>query len=339
MVKRKQSIWIIAALVVIMIACMMYQHIYGIESFEEYEGAEIVSNLNRNKNKSGFFSRVFYVFNHYLYCKINRINFSIDSHDWMFRTVNGWTDYFEDVTLHYYESAKDIVKNLHDSLDEYTAQQYREVIPEVYRYNATTQRKIRDTKRVFQLTDGEYDSIFIRRGDKLGKESKFIPEQTYLDILLQKSPNCKVIYLQTDDYNCYTNLSQNIREKGLHIRIITLCRENSVGTVVNNSEKSVLNESAKTNETNKAYLSTIIDRLNTTKAVEDMNRDEIYQHVIDMIVGIDLIAHSNVCVLDYQSNVSRFIKLFHASPDNVYDINSPDKDIVYGKKINPSYGF
>jgi hypothetical protein len=336
----KRYIIVILALSVIILLTLLYNFHYLSEQFEEYIDAEIVSNLNRDKNNTaGFFSRVFEVFNHYLYCKIHRINFSIDSHDWLFRSVHGWTDYFEDVRLNYYESKTRMEKNMHESLDEYTAQQYREVIPEVYRYNATTKKQIRETKQKLGLTEGEYDSIFIRRGDKLGAESILIPEQMYLDILLQKSPRCKTIYLQTDDYHCYTRLSQLVQDKGLDIRILTLCPKDSVGVVVFNDQKKVLNESAQSNEANKDYLANIIDKLNATTAVEDMNRDEIYKHVMDMIVGIDLVAHSKVCVLDYQSNVSRFIKLFHDRPENVYDVNSPEKDIVYGKKITPSYGF
>jgi len=309
------------------------------ESFPEYDNSEIVSSLNREKSGAGFYCRIFYIFNHYLYCKIHKINFSIDSYNWIFSSENGWTDYFEDIRLQYYETDKRIDKHLHETLDDYTLKEYRDIIPEVYRYNNKTKKQIENTRNRFELTDGNYDSIFIRRGDKLGAESKFIPEQRYLDLILVKNPNCKTIFLQTDDYNCYLELKRIIDEQKLDIRIITLCDKTSVGVIVNNSEKITLNESAKTNENNKQYLSTIIDRLNDTKAVADMNGEEIYKHVIDMVVGVDIVCHSNICVLDYQSNVSRFIKLYHVRPEHVYEINTPDGDIDYDKKVNPAYGF
>jgi len=107
---------------------------------------------------------------------------------------------------------------------------------------------------------------------------------------------------------------------------------------VHNKQKNILNESAKNNKSNKDYLSKNIDKLNQTKAVEDMNNEEIYKHTLDMIVGVDIVANSNICITDYQSNVSRFIKLFHKIPNNVYDVNSTN-DIDYEKKICPSFSF
>jgi hypothetical protein len=56
-----------------------------------------------------------------------------------------------------------------------------------------------------------------------------------------------------------------------------------------------------------------------------------------MIIGIDICSKSNICICDYQSNVSRFIKLFHNNPNNVYDIIN--EDIDYNKIQNPAYGF
>ena len=122
-----------------------------------------------------------------------------------------------------------------------------------------------------------------------------------------------------------------------NIDIYTLCDQNSVGVIVGNRQREILNEAAN-NGQNKEYLSTIIDKLNSSKSVEDMNSEEIYQHTITMIIGIDICRHSNICISDYQSNVSRFIKLAHDNPNNVYDILS-EKDINYNNKICPAYRF
>jgi hypothetical protein len=70
-----------------------------------------------------------------------------------------------------------------------------------------------------------------------------------------------------------------------------------------------------------------------------MNPSEIYNHTITMIIGIDLLINSNICVLDYQSNVSRFVKLAHNNINNVYDIITKTNNIDINKKICPAYSF
>jgi len=77
------------------------------------------------------------------------------------------------------------------------------------------------------------------------------------------------------------------------------------------------------------------DKMTNNKSVEDMNNEEIKQHTLDMIIGIDIVKNSDYCILDYQSNVSRFIKLFHNNPKNVINIMDVNNDIDYNKKICP----
>jgi hypothetical protein len=66
-----------------------------------------------------------------------------------------------------------------------------------------------------------------------------------------------------------------------------------------------------------------------------MNTDEIYKHTLDMVIGIDILIYSKYCVLDYQSNVSRFIKLTHYHPENVIDVEGFDLDLE--KEICPAF--
>jgi len=156
-------------------------------------------------------------------------------------------------------------------------------------------------------------------------------------LLLEKNPYCNQIYLQTDDYTSFKNLKKYIDENQLNIKLSTLCHESSTGVIVTNNQKELLNSASIHNEINKNYLSGIISNLNNTKSAQDMSSEEKYKHTIDMIVGIDLVLNSNICVTDYQSNVSRFIKLTHKTPENVFDIHNTD--IEYDKKVCPAWGF
>jgi len=295
----------------------------------------IVSDLT-NQKWHGFYSMLFFTINHYIYCKENKINFKINSDTWLFKSKLGWSDYFNDIELNFYNST-DEIKNytVKDILGEYTFQTYRNAINNVYNYNTSTINKIIDTKLKYNLIDKEYDSILIRRGDKLAIESNYYSDDIYIKLLLEKNPLCSTIFLQTDDYNSYINLQKYITDNNLIINLYTLCDENSFGVIVNNFQKDLLNNATLTNDNNKAYLSSIIKKLNNSKSVEDMNSDEIYKHTLDMIIGIDIVINSNLCICDLQSNVTRFIKLTHNKPENVYNIIDYDNKVDYNKIITP----
>ena len=301
-----------------------------IETFND----SIISNLS-NRKGFGFYSMFFFMLNHYIYCKINKINFKIKTDSWLFKYNNGWTDYFINTELIYNSNNNSKDFSVLDVLGNYTTEMYINAINDIYVYNTITSNKITDVKFQFKLIDNQYDSIFIRRGDKLAEESKYYPDELYLQLLLEKNPTCNTIYLQTDDYNSYINLNKYITNNKLSINLYTLCDENSFGVILNNMQRNKLNNAAINNQNNKDYLSSIINNLNNTKSVEDMNKDEIYKHTLDMIIGVDLVRKSNICICDFQSNVTRFIKLSHNNPNNVYNIIDPMYQINYNKIIKP----
>jgi hypothetical protein len=311
---------IILLIIVILFICSKKK-----ESFEN-----IISVLN---DSAGFYSQFFFTLNHYIYCKKNSKNFTINSDKWLFKSNVGWNDYFKPTELKFYKGTDDNYYSHNNTIEDYSISEYKENIPNIYIYNEKTEHEINKIKNKFQLIDKNYDSIFIRRGDKLIEESDYINENKYIELLLNKNPHCNKIFLQTDDYNCYLNLKDYIKNNNLNIEIYTLCDKNMVGVVVKDDQKELLKNTTKNSE----YLNKIRDDLNKTKSVEKMNSDEKYKHVIDMIVGIDLVCNSNICITDYQSNVSRFIKLYHTNPENVYDIDNTQID--YNKKICPAYSF
>jgi len=306
------------------------------ENFGEAE--TIISNLSNSSN-AGFYSTFFFALNHYIYCKKHNKNFKINSEGWIFKANLGWEDYFINAALNNIDSSNKKDLGHGNVAEEYSLDEYKKAIPEIYNYNERTKMEIQNSMKKFRLSNNKYDSIFIRRGDKLGAESNFIAEEKYIDLLLKKNPKCESIYLQTDDYNSYKNLQHIINSRSLNIKIHTLCDENDYGTIMTNMQKGILLNSTKNHENNKAYLSTIIDKIEQTKPVEDMNNEEKHKHVLNMIIGIDIVLNSNICITDLQSNVSRFIKLAHKKPDNVYDVLTGNSDLNYNKMICPAYSF
>ena len=263
-------------------------------------------------NGPGFYASFFIMLNHYIYCKKHKKNFKINSENWLYKKQDGWTDYFKNTELKYNDNVDTQQIEFLTVLEDFPIIDYKYNIPEVYIYNENTIHEIQKTKERLNLLNKNYDSIYIRRGDKLIAESVILQTDDYLKLLLKKNPNCKTIFLQTDDYNTYIELQKYNEERQLKLEIITLCDKNMRGSITDNNRKSeILNSDISKNKNNQDYLNTIKIYLEHTKTIHQMNPDEKYNHTILMIIGINIISNSNICICDYQSNVSRFIKLFH----------------------------
>jgi hypothetical protein len=298
-----------------------------------YNGIPVNNIKSYLGDKGGFYCLYFFLINHYLTCKKFKVNFIVKSDKWLFKSINGWTDYFKPIILHYNNNSNNTLVLTHDNiLEHYAIKDYIHIIPEIYKYNDVTNNYINKYRKWLNL-NSNYDSIFIRRGDKLIYESEMLEEHIYLDLLLLKKPDCHTIFLQTDDFTSYLKLQELIKVRGLNIRIITLCDPNCLGVIQTNELKNKLSGSLK----NKEYLNNINTHLLNSKCVEDMNSNEIYEHTLKMIIGIDFCLKSNICVCDYQSNVSRFIKLAHSNPDHVYDVLN--QEVNYNKIHCPAFGF
>ena len=66
-----------------------------------------------------------------------------------------------------------------------------------------------------------------------------------------------------------------------------------------------------------------------------MNPEEMKDHTLTMLIGLDIVLHSKYCVMDYQSNVSRFIKLAHPEFHHVLDVFGYDMKL--DKVACPAY--
>jgi hypothetical protein len=317
---------------------------------------------------AGFYSILFFTINHYMACKKNNTSFKIDSSEWLFKSVNGWTDYFRSIDFtgepdhdsgEYVltkEEARIIelspinrefkdgvlsIRTGHNCLiDNFNMHEYKRTIHnDFYLYNDAVQKEIDETKERLGLVSGEYDTIFIRRGDKLFCESQYYDTEKYVALLLQKHPECTTIFLQTDDYNCFLDIEKYILDHSLGVKVITLCDPTSTGVVVFERDFTVDVHNCKIggNQSNIKYVEKIAENLHKTKPVSKMDSDEIYRHTVDMLVGVDICLHSKYCILDNQSNVARFISIAHNDQTKLFDVRYPDENIVMGWTMCPAY--
>ncbi len=291
-------------------------------------------------NKSGFFSMFFFFINHYIYSEKNNLNFKIDNSNWLFKYKLGWEDYFENIDINDKNNLENtICIGFNTLFVNYPIFEYKNVINKIYNYNEIIKNKISEKRNILGIDENiNYSSIFIRRGDKLITESKLINSKDYLEYLLSISPSSNLIYLQTDDYNCYIELSEYINNNNLDIKLLTLCNPNNRGMIIfDGHKKSILNNHSIYND-NANYIRSN-NTLKNFKPVNQMNNEEIYDHTIEMIIGIDLVLTSELVITDYSSNVARFIKLKHKNSDLVYDVVSKSNVIDMDSLTCPSYCF
>jgi hypothetical protein len=207
-----------------------------------------------------------------------------------------------------------------------------QAIKEVYKLNNFVLNEITNIKLKFNIESNEYSSIFIRRGDKLISESEFISAEKYIIYLLKINPECKIIFLQTDDYSSYLELEKYIFENNLNIKVYTLCDKQTRGMVIFNHHLNTI-KNIELKYDNHLKNENILN----SKSIDNFNSDEIKLHTLTMLIGINILLESEYCILDYQSNVSRFIKLSHKNINSVYDVNEFNVDI--NKYLCPAYCF
>jgi hypothetical protein len=332
------------------------------ENFEQPEYDLLISNWDTG---SGFYSQLLFKLNHYLYCKKYNINYKTNSDNWQYKFKTGWTDYFNDVTLNSKQMEAPRMHTLNGCctiLEQFPLSDYVSTVKEYYNYNTQTESHIKQVKANLNLKDGEYGAIYIRRGDKLVDEIKFIPSNKFVELLLEKYPNCTTIFVQTDDYNSYLEVKDYIDKNynggndgndgndgnggnGGKIKVLTLCPPTNFGSIAHsgyidkmkNDKISTLKEGTETLSENKEYIKKINNNL--AKPISDMTPEERYEHTMELLTGVDICTKSKICVCDYNSNVSRFIKIAHNHFDSVYDINKTDSQISLNTLKCPGFDF
>lgn len=298
----------------------------------------IISLLDKS---AGFFSVFFFTINHFIYCKRNNKSFKINSENWLYKSFEGWTDYFKNVDciIENDIDEKDASIYKHNNiLGDYNLYEYQNAIRNhLFIYNDNIKNIIQSIKDSLGLKQNTYDSIYIRHGDKLCSETKMIPTQKYVDLLFLKNPNCKIIFVQTDDYNVFLEVEQYIKNKNMDIRVLTLCNKNTKGIITHIRYFEEIEKAVLENQHNKDYISKIKIDLDKTKPLEAMTFEEIYEHTINLLVSVDISIHSNYCVLDNQSNVARFISIAHNDYKKVFDVRYPNENIVMEWTMCPAY--
>ena len=148
---------------------------------------------------SGFFSQFFFLCKVYLFAKERGQPFFIEHDNWQYTYKEGWHDYFTTLTLFTddatYSEVKRYRAHIGHDIPEYTIQQYIDTIKEIFVLQPRLQTRVEE---VIQEINGEYTSLYIRRGDKVNEMAL-----VSIDNVLQQTDiidDGRKIFLKTDDY-------------------------------------------------------------------------------------------------------------------------------------------
>jgi len=277
-------------------------------------------------NSGGYCNQLWHLVGYYLVAKKNNLEFFIDDSCWNLSHTDGWRDYFSSLNRikdtniipePIYIANNDVGdKYVHLQLNDFTINEYRNALNEIMQLNFCLSQQLKDILKKFNLKVGEFDAIMIRRGVKISTESIYIETEKYVNELLNKGT--KTIFVQTDDYNAYTEVCNIIKNKNTDIKVYTICPKHKQGIIAYKCEINILHHNTIIPKYNN-YLNNLLS--NCTKTLEEYTKEEMQIHMEESIVGMEICLLSRFLALDLQSNITRYLKVRHNNPTNVICID------------------
>lgn len=261
-----------------------------------------------NKDGYGFFSDTFRILMAKLLTDKSNLPFFLDDSDWLFSCEKGWSDYFTTLKGQTGLHPADIpvlTEELYNDKCLFTVTEYRQAMKDLYELQPWLLERVETTMTSLGLVADEYAAIFIRRGDKCVSESVVIPTQAYVNQVLSHSPDVKMIFVQTDDFRAVEEV-RALLPPG--IEVVTTCPPEKLGAFVFAFQPEDGTEIPC--QRNLDYLASY-EGLARQRIVADYSKEEMKEHVAEMLVGLELCKRAKGVSLDYLSNTSRFLTFSH----------------------------
>jgi hypothetical protein len=182
------------------------------------------------ENENGFFSVFFFFLQTYIYCKTNNILLYIKDNNWKFKHTKGLDDY---LILNNYISKYPITTNDNDNIIcthmktvniNYNLNTYRKYSKELFNIDKTILNE-------YNLPD-EYNTIFIRGGDKLLYEAQKIHVKHYINKLYEIDRNTKNLFIHSDDNLIVQEVEDYIKENNMRVNSFKITDNTSNGGAV-----------------------------------------------------------------------------------------------------------
>ena len=242
-------------------------------------------------NGGGFFSVFFFLCNAYIHAKKMNTPFYIAHTDWPY---NRWHDYFTTLELKddYFRSP---IRCSHMNVPsdwKYPLQEYSTAVREIFVLREHL------SKRILSILSslGPFIGLFVRRGDKLFEEAKYIDVKDILSHIPHDETT--TFFVQTDDYTVFEQLQQELPNN----RIVTIVPPTKRGSYHSKRFKERENR-------------------HDIQSLEEKSKEQRQIETDEMLVGLMVCLHGTECWTDDTSNVGRFLKLYKPDTVKIYPHN------------------
>lgn len=280
-------------IILLIVLCLSYRQLNTIKQHSTYEGFStstcVVYELHP---AAGMFSDMFFLLESYIRANRAKHDFYVDSSKWSYKYKDGWHDYFSsllekpnDIEQRYNTIIVCSHRQVNKSIDSDGKICIRDYVDNIKHIFTLNDRIVNICEAKRKEYGGDYEAIYIRRGDKMTPgESPFTQVN---DIIKQiQFEEGTPLFVQTDDYTEVVN----IRSVLPHKRLLHIVPDTRKG----------------------AYES---DR-------QGADADKKRTDTEEFLLGVYLCTHAKKCWVDIYSNVSRFIKIYAFDTVDFYKHNT-----------------
>jgi hypothetical protein len=253
----------------------------------------IVYGLNAG---GGFFSTFFFLCKAYLTARSLRIPFYVDNVSWPYTFEKGWHDYMRTIEVVPKFSPmyfRRVTHNTQSKEPEFRLIDYQAACHELFKLRADLMDRVRS---ILHDMNGNFIAVFVRRGDKLNEEAKYISVKDILNTIPHTEDTR--FFVQTDDYT----VVEEFRELHNPKLVVSKVPEYKRGQYLTRQHWNMDNGK-------NPHIHQIIPILEQPKT-------QIKQETEEMLIGLSVCYMAPQCWTDSTSNVGRFLKLM--SPGTVH---------------------
>jgi hypothetical protein len=233
----------------------------------------------------GFFSVFLFLCNAYIHAKKTNTPLYIAHAEWPY---NRWHDYFTTLNLKddYFRSRMRCSHLNVPNEWKYPLEDYKTAVQEIFVLRDSLKARVESI--VSSL--GPFIGLFVRRGDKIFEEAKYIHIKDILACI--SHTEATTFFVQTDDYTVVEELQKELPNN----RIVTIVPPTKRGSYHNIAFRER-------------------EQRNDIQSLEEKSEEQKQVETEEMLVGLSVCLRGTECWTDDTSNVGRFLKL--SKPESV----------------------
>jgi hypothetical protein len=238
---------------------------------------------------AGFFSMYFMLCTAYIYAKTQGYDFYVKLTGWHYTYERGWHDYMTSLQVwdpsYKYDKIETYTHGSMGNIPGYYIKDYEDATREIFTITPEIQNKV---DAYISTLPQVYDSLYVRRGDKVKGPGKEMDEFSMQDILNKTNITHETqdLYVQTDDYTVIEELQTLLPNCKIHT------------------------------------LTTPDIRGSYNMSLHNAGPDERYNHTVNLLIETFAFVGGRTCWTDIRSSVGRMHKVLaydkvHLYPEDI----------------------